>query len=93
MPDNDTIVRPINLTEIELTGILDKITQEQLNSDPNSTTVELPTSYSNTSQRPSGNDVQFDSCIPEDIVYNREVRRYAKKHNITYEKDFKILYK
>ena len=89
----DTTVKPINTTEIELCGILDKIAEVQLNDDPNSTAVELPTSYSNTSQRPSGNDVQFDSCIPEDIVYNREVRRYAKKHNITYEKAFKRLYK
>ena len=84
--ENNTTVQPINTTEIELVGILDKVAQEKLKSNPDSTATELPTSYDNTSTT--------NNVGPEITNwYNRKVCRYAKKHNITEEEAFKKLYK
>lgn len=84
----DTTVKPINMTEIELRGILDEINAIQLDSDPNSTTI-LPTSYSSETATST-------SCNNPPVInlsYNRKVCRYAKKHKITVEQAFKRLYK
>jgi len=83
--ENNTAVQPINITEIELTGILDKVAQEQLNSDPSSTMIELPTSYDSTASH--SNNILIN------LRHNRKVCRYAKKHKITTEEAFKRLYK
>jgi len=87
--ENNTAVQPINITEIELTGILDKVVQEQHNSDPSSTAIELPTSYDSTAT--SNNN--YPGNINYSYYYNRKVSRYAKKHKITCEQAFKRLYK
>ena len=87
--ENNTAPKPINITEIELTGILDRVAQEQLNSDPKSTMPELPTSYDNTAT--SNNN--YPENINYTYYYNRKVSRYAKKHKITCEEAFKRLYK
>lgn len=81
----DTSNKPVNPIEIELQGILDRVAQEQLNSDPSSTMIKLPTSYDSTAS--SNNN------IPIDLRHNRKVCRYAKKHKITCEEAFKRLYK
>ena len=85
----DTTVKPINTTEIELRGILDKIAEAQLNDDPESTAMpNLPTEYDSTTSHHSNNPpmaIKFG--------YNRKVCRYAKKHNLTEEEAFKRLYK
>ena len=82
---HDTTVKPINPIEIELQGILDRVAQEQLNSDLSSTMPELPTSYDSTASSSSN--------TPIDLRHNRKVCRYAKKHKITCEEAFKRLYK
>jgi len=85
----DTTTRPINKTELELRGILDKITEVQLNDDPESTAMlTLPTEYDSTTSCYSNNPpmaIKFG--------YNRRVSRFAKKHGITEEEAFKRLYK
>ena len=90
--ENNTAVQPINTTEIELVGILDKVAQEKLKSNPDSTAIELPTSYDSTA---TSNNNWPKSYPAVNILpgYNREVRRYAKKHNLTDEEAFKRLYK
>ena len=82
---HDTTVKPINPIEIELQGILDRVAQEQLNSDPSSTMTELPTSYDSTASH--SNNILID------LRHNRKVCRYAKTHKITCEEAFKRLYK
>ena len=84
--ENNTTVQPINTTEIELVGILDKAAQEKLKSNPDSTATELPTSYDSTS---TTNNVGE----PIKLYYNRKVVRFAKKHKLSYDKAFKRLYK
>jgi len=79
----DTTVKPINPTEIELQGILDKI--NTVETDPTDTSMPLPTSYDSTAS--PGNNT------PIDLRHNRKVCRYAKKHKITAEEAFKRLYK
>ena len=85
----DTTVKPINMTEIELRGILDKIAEVQLNDDYESTAMPvLPTEYDSTTSCHSNN--------PPTVIkfgYNRRVSRFAKKHGITEEEAFKRLYK
>jgi hypothetical protein len=83
----DTTVKPINTTEIELRGILDKI-GSQLDSDPNSTVV-LPASYSSE----TATSTSYNNPPVTNLGYNRKVYRYAKKHRITTEQAFKRLYK
>ena len=84
----DTTVKPINTTELELRGILDKITETQLNDDPESTAMPtLPTEYDSTISRHN------NPPIATRFGYNRKVSRYAKKHGITQEEAFKRLYK
>ena len=84
--ENSTMTQPINLTELKLIGILDKVAQEQLNSDPDSTAMELPTSYDSTS---TTNNIGE----PIKLYYNRKVARFAKKHKLSYDEAFKRLYK
>ena len=85
----DTTVKPINTTEIELRGILDKIAETQLNDDPESTAMPtLPTEYDSTTSHHSNN-----SSMAIKFGYNRKVSRFAKKHGITEEEAFKRLYK
>jgi hypothetical protein len=85
----DTTIKPINITEIELRGILDKIAEAQLDDDPESTTMPaLPTEYDSTTSCHSNNPP-----IAIKFGYNRRVSRFAKKHGITEEEAFKRLYK
>lgn len=83
----DTTVRPINTTELELKGILNKIAETQLNSDPESTAIQLPKDYDSTAS-------EYENNPPVAIKfgYNRKVCRYAKKYGITEEEAFKRLY-
>ena len=84
----DTTIKPINTTEIELRDILDKIAEAQLDSNPESTAMPtLPTEYDSTTSHHNNNPpmaIKFG--------YNRRVSRYAKKHGITQEEAFKRLY-
>ena len=84
--ENNTTAQPINVTEIELVGILDKVAQEKLKSNPDSTAIELPTSYDSTS---TTNNIGE----PIKLYYNRKVARFAKKHKLSYDEAFKRLYK
>ncbi len=84
----DTTTRPINTTELELKGILNKIAETQLNDDPESTAVQLPKEYDSTASTYGNNSLPIDVKLG----YNRKVSRYAKKHNITEEEAFKRLY-
>ena len=79
----NTSNKPINLTEIELQGILDKI--NIVETDPTDTSMPLPTSYDSTASHSNN--------IPIDLRHNRKVCRYARKHKITTEEAFKRLYK
>ena len=85
----DTTANLINITEIKLRGILNKIAEAQLDDDPESTAMPtLPTEYDSTTSHHYNNQpmgIKFG--------YNRKVSRYAKKHHITEEEAFKILYK
>ena len=85
----DTTVKPIDKTDIELRGILNKIAETQLNDDPESTAIPtLPTEYDSTTSCHCNNQptaIKFG--------YNRKVSRYAKKHGITADEAFKRLYK
>ena len=85
----DTTIRPINKTEIELRGILDKIAEVQLDGDSESTAIELPKEYS------SDTSTYGNNSLPTGVKlgYNRRVSRYAKKYGITEEEAFKRLYK
>ena len=84
----DTTVKPINCTEIELKGILSKTKQKFGDSDTTSTaTLEnLPTEYDNTTSSSSNSG-------PINRLYNRKVWRYARAHKISVEAAFKRLYK
>ena len=81
----DTTVKSVNTTDIELRGILDKIAEPQI--DSNDTSTPLPKEYSNTTSDLSNNSVMIK------FGHNRKVCRYAKKHGITQEEAFKRLYK
>ena len=84
----DTTVKPINCTEIELKGILSKIKQKFGDSDTTSTAVleNLPTEYDNTTSSSSNSG-------PINRLYNRKVWRYARAYKISVEAAFKRLYK
>ena len=84
----DTTTKPINKTEIELRGILDKIAEFQMDSDPESTVIQLPKEYDSTASTYGNNSLP----VGIKLGYNRKVCRYAKKHGISEEKAFKILY-
>ena len=85
----DTTAKPINRTEIELRGILDKIVEARLDDDPESTAMPaLPTEYDSTTSHYCNNQP-----IAIKFGYNRKVCRYAKKYHITEEEAFKKLYK
>jgi len=83
----DTTARPINTTELELRGILDKIAEAQMDSDPESTAIPLPKDYDSTAS-----DYGNNQPVAIKFGYNRKVCRYAKKHGITEEEAFKRLY-
>ena len=85
----DTTFKPVNMAEIELQGMLDKIAVAHLDDDPESTAMPAhPTEYDSATSYPCNNQP-----VAIKFGYNREVCRYAKKHGITEEEAFKRLYK
>ena len=85
----DTTAKPINMTEIKLRGLLNKIAEVQLDDDPESTAMSTFLKDYDSTVSDYGNNPP----VTVKFGYNRKVCRYAKKHNITEEEAFKRLYK
>lgn len=69
----------------ELRGILKEVAPVEVAE----TSAPLPTEYDSTMHT----STNCGEKLSINIVYNREVRRYAKKHNISEEEAFKKIYK
>ena len=93
--ENSTETRPINVTKINLEMELQRAFQMRKSINDTSNTQGYnpnDTSYKSEENLLDG----IPNSIPMvdvDYGYNREVRRYAKKHNLSCEKAFKRLYK